>query len=369
MASGLRFRKDGTFTVLQFADVQENPFLNPDTFAFMNAVLDKVKPDFVVYTGDQLKSYALSFLGPNRRSAEENVLRKVLEPVTERGIPFTAVFGNHDEASDFSKEEQYAFYKKLGMVGDEWEGVSGRCNFNIEVLSNDSTPLLRFILFDSGSKLPDGSTAYVTPEQIDRYRMIRDSSPLIPTLAFQHIPIPETYLLAKELTKKQKGSYRGAGSRKRKFYCLPKELIEAGGFMKENFAAPDHNSGEFAAFKEKGEVKGVFFGHDHSNSFVGELDGIKIGYTQGCGFDCYGPGGLRGVRVFEFSEDDPANFKTYTVTKKEISGKRYARPITAYVYSRSPTSVQTAIPFVLKRLAIMAGITAAGIAVLKYRKH
>ena len=189
MASGLRFRKDGTFTVLQFADVQENPFLNPDTFAFMNAVLDKVKPDFVVYTGDQLKSYALSFLGPNRRSAKENVLRKVLEPVTERGIPFTAVFGNHDEASDFSKEEQYAFYKKLGMVGDEWEGVSGRCNFNIEVISNDSTPLLRFILFDSGSKLPDGSTAYVTPEQIDRYRMIRDSSPLIPTLVFQHIPI------------------------------------------------------------------------------------------------------------------------------------------------------------------------------------
>ena len=36
--------------------------------------------------------------------------------------------------------------------------------------------------------------------------------------------------------------------------------------MKESPADPQENSGEFDAFCEKGEVKGLYFGHDHNNA-------------------------------------------------------------------------------------------------------
>ena len=50
----LRFR-DGNFRVLQFADIQEQYRVNPNTLKLMNADLDAAKPDFVVLTGDQIK--------------------------------------------------------------------------------------------------------------------------------------------------------------------------------------------------------------------------------------------------------------------------------------------------------------------------
>ena len=52
----LRFRGDGhgdgTFRVLQMADVQDGPDVDPDTVALIEA-----KPDLVVFTGDQIRGY------------------------------------------------------------------------------------------------------------------------------------------------------------------------------------------------------------------------------------------------------------------------------------------------------------------------
>lgn len=87
-----------------------------------------------------------------------------------------------------------------------------------------------------------------------------------------------------------------------------------------NPADPQINSGEFDAFKEKGEVLGVYFGHDHNNSFNGKVDGIDLGYTQGAGFHVYGPGKDRGVRVIELNKD--STFKTYDLRFKDLVGKK-----------------------------------------------
>ena len=73
------------------------------------------------------------------------------------------------------------------------------------------------------------------------------------------------------------------------------------------------NSGMFNAILERGDVKGVFVGHDHVNDYYGNYYGVLLGYAPGTGFGAYGlPGAdrnrMRGGRVSELTEagDDVA---------------------------------------------------------------
>lgn len=52
----LRFRDDGTFTIVQFADmhIHDDEETNRLTLALVEKVLDEVQPDLVVLTGDTI---------------------------------------------------------------------------------------------------------------------------------------------------------------------------------------------------------------------------------------------------------------------------------------------------------------------------
>ena len=52
---------------MQIADLQEIPAISPDTLKLMNAALDREKPDLVVFTGDQIKGYGITFRGATAR--------------------------------------------------------------------------------------------------------------------------------------------------------------------------------------------------------------------------------------------------------------------------------------------------------------
>ncbi len=60
--------------------------------------------------------------------------------------------------------------------------------------------------------------------------------------------------------------------------------------------------GEFEALKEKGDVLGVYVGHDHKNSYVGKTEDIDVGFTPSAGFNVHGNGKQRGVRCFVLDE-------------------------------------------------------------------
>lgn len=58
------------------------------------------------------------------------------------------------------------------------------------------------------------------------------------------------------------------------------------------------NSGVLQNLVAMGDVKAVFMGHDHSNDFCGNIDGIWFCYGGGFGYHGYGrPGWSRRGRV------------------------------------------------------------------------
>ena len=57
----MRFREDGTFKIMQITDMQEIPAISKDTIALMERAVLEEQPDLVVYTGDQIKGYGVTY--------------------------------------------------------------------------------------------------------------------------------------------------------------------------------------------------------------------------------------------------------------------------------------------------------------------
>lgn len=354
--------KNGNFRIMQIADTQEIPTVSPDTIKLICAALDKAKPDLVVFTGDQIKGYSSFFLGENGRKNAENTIRALIKPLEDRNIPFTMTFGNHDGEAALRKNEQFELYKQSPMFiyGDE-ASEDDKATFCLNI---DDKFLI--YLFDTHSKAADGGYSGVKPEQIDWYRSVRDSyEKVLPSLVFQHIPTPEYFDVIKKVRRFTKGSVRAFGNHKNEFYTLDPYNCGLRDFMKESPAAPFSNVGQIDAFLEKGEVLGVYVGHDHNNSFVANYKGIDLGYTQGAGFNVYGPGLDRGVRIFDIDEN--GKYETKTITFGELCGSKVKNKAKFAVYTYAPTSVSQVVTSV-KEAAVVAAAVAGVIGIIKVIK-
>jgi len=67
----MRFREDGTFKIMQITDMQEIPAISKDTIALMERAVLEEQPDLVVYTGDQIKGYGVTYKGKGLMVREE----------------------------------------------------------------------------------------------------------------------------------------------------------------------------------------------------------------------------------------------------------------------------------------------------------
>lgn len=338
--------KNGKFKIMQITDTQEVFKVNPDTVKLISLALDKEQPDFVVFTGDQIKGYSASFKGDTKRKIT-STLGEIFSPVIERGIPFTATFGNHDNNCSIENSEQMEIYKTFpGFICGNPRSPHDAGTFSLQIKdSNGSNYVFCLYVIDSNSKEKNGTYSPVFKEQVEWYKTERDrlfeiNGKFLPALVFQHIPVPEIFKAIKRVKKGTKGAVEAFYSHSNEFYVLFDETIKNGGFMHESPAAPDRNCGEFEAMKEKGDVLGIFFGHDHINSFVKNVKGIDLGYTQGAGFNVYGPGKERGVRVFELNESDIKQYKTHTVTMNELCNYKPSKPLTEFFFTHTPSSIK-----------------------------
>ncbi len=94
---------DGTFKIMQIADIQEDYPVNPDTIKLISLALDKEKPDLAVLTGDQIQAYSRCYKTDAEKKVKE-VINAFITPLEERNIPFCITFGNHDDDGSVSKD-------------------------------------------------------------------------------------------------------------------------------------------------------------------------------------------------------------------------------------------------------------------------
>ncbi len=358
---------------MQVTDTQEMHRVNSDTVKLITLAVEREKPDLVVFTGDQIKGYSATFKGDTERKITET-LGDIFAPLTQREIPFTATFGNHDRNCGIDNAKQMEIYKRFpGFVFSAGRSEDDKGTFSLLVNNSENTePVFCLYLIDSNSKEKDGAYSPVFKPQVDWYKQERDRiaaehGGYLPALVFQHIPVPEIFEAIKKVPKGTKGAVEAFYSHSNEFYVLNDETLRRGGFMHESPAAPDINNGEFDAMKEKGDVLGIFFGHDHINSFVESVRGIDLGYTQGAGFNVYGPGAKRGVRIFELDENDVKKYKTYTVTMEDLCDYKPAKPLSEFIYTHTPSSIKQ-VEKAAKKLALAAAAAGAVIATVKLLK-
>lgn len=367
----LRFNSDHKFKIMQIADTQEIPAVSPDTLSLINNALDREKPDLVIFTGDQIKGYSKKF--KKDPDIIEKTIDILVEPIVKRNIPFMVTYGNHDAQCGVDNRGQYKFYEKYdNFISGNLRSSEDVGTADIQIYSSvEEKPVFELYIIDSHGKAKDGAGyAPVDKKQIEWYvsrreQLKAENGDYLPSLVFQHIPVPEFFDIIKKVPKGTKGAVPAYGAHENEYFVLNDETLAEGGFMLESPASPDVNTGEFEAMSEKGDVLGIYVGHDHNNSFVVKYKGVDLGYTQGAGFNVYGPGENRGVRIFELNETDPREYKTYTATFKELCGTKIKTPVKEFIYKHAPTSPRAVKPILIK-VGIGIAILVAGFAAYKF---
>lgn len=300
----LRFNENGQFKILQVADMHyangavtrcedvlpsEFPSCSDlNTSAFLTRMIQSEKPDFIVFTGDNI-------YGSDSADAADS-MDAAFAPAIKSKLPWAAVLGNHDQESTMTREELMLYLSvmdysisKVNPLSDnpgdrQRFTVDGFGNYNIEVkgalgseLENKSVFNLYFL--DSGDKSTvPGISGYGWIKE-SQQAWLRDVSALLqdtykrgrapqtdpaPALGFFHIPLYEVRYLG--------------GS----------EIV---GEMQEGVGCASINSGVLSTFVSTGDIKAVFTGHDHVNDFCGKYEGIWLCYGGGFGYHAYGKAG------------------------------------------------------------------------------
>ncbi|CAI8589884.1 unnamed protein product [Vicia faba] len=297
----LRFRSDGTFKILQVADMHygngiltrckdvlasEFEFCSDlNTTRFLKRIIHAESPDFIAFTGDNI-------FEPSSSDAAESLFQ-AFGPAMESRLPWAAILGNHDQESNLNREELMSLISlmdySVSQVNPSDAKIDGFGNYNLRVygalgsmLANSS--VLNLFFLDSGERITyQGLRTYdwIKDSQLHWLRHVshepegqeqdppqsndHDTTPISPpALAFFHIPIPEVRNL---------------------FY---EKIV---GQFQEGVACSRVNSPVLPTLVSMGDVKAVFIGHDHKNDFCGKLDGIWFCYGGGFGYHAYGKTG------------------------------------------------------------------------------
>ncbi|KAG5376162.1 hypothetical protein IGI04_040758 [Brassica rapa subsp. trilocularis] len=296
----LRFRDDGTFKILQVADMHfgmgsitrcrdvadaEYGYCSDlNTTRFLRRMIEAERPDLIAFTGDNI-------FGSSTTDAAESLLQAI-GPAIEYGIPWAAILGNHDQESTMNRAELMTFLSlmdfSLSQINPPLEdgaergalrSIDGFGNYRLRVYGAPGSVLSNSTVFDlffldSGDRdtvqgrrtygwIKDSQLSWLqdASKQGLKQNMGNVPSNPDPALAFFHIPIPEV----------------------RDLWYTP--FI---GQFQEGVACSIVQSGVLNTFLSMGNVKAAFIGHDHVNDFCGNLKGVWFCYGGGFGYHAYG---------------------------------------------------------------------------------
>lgn len=370
----LRF-KNGKFKIMLIGDLHESYDMYSDNAAnkaddmnnLLTKAVEQLNPDLVVYLGDNA--------GADNEMQMRSVISRILYPVSVRDIPFAVVFGNHDRECAVSLKDQTRLYNEHDncYMYNADDSLTGYGNYNILIKSSKfDDDIFNLWFMDSNNLAEDQELSYydwVHEDQIEWYKKTalklkeNNDGKVIPALLFQHIPVPEEYDLLREAKPYEKlDSVPGHLKWADKNYVL-KDTVE--GYLGEGPCTPCVNSGQFAAWKEIGDIIGAFFGHDHMNDFAGYVDGIMLAQSKTAGFRPYTDGCRSGVRLITLDENDLQNINTRMYHFKQFGLKsKSLSPYMEHVTDRQDTKLKVAGTV----LGTAAAITTAAVAVNKIAK-
>ena len=315
----LRF-KNGRFRVLMMSDLHGGPGGSPQLYDAVEATVAHTLPDLVVVDGDT--SWATD------EKSQKEYLATLTEPFEKRGIPWCHIFGNHDHGympNEVSETVFESFPHCVNKRGDP--EITGVSNYVLPVMSGDGTkPVFNVWALDSGDNMREFRARWGLPEDFRPvmpnyiyegrdYNSVSFDQQMwywqaslalekyagakVPGIMIMHIPIPEFKTVA-----------------------LNREACGYRGNQGESVGCGELNTGLFATALQRGDIRGIYAGHDHFNDFSGTYCGIELGYDGGMDYDCYVCDEVRGARVFDIDENDPANYKTYLVKIRDIMGAK-----------------------------------------------
>lgn len=309
----LQFDENGEFKILQFADMQDGWPMKSITKDLMRKCIETQNPDLIVLSGDNINSTA-----GESAFMYKLAIAEYMDIFEEYGIPVAAVFGNHDAEGDITRAQQMEVYEQydcfVGCAGEEFNNDTCGTYYVPVYSSTDANDMVfNLWMIDSGDYNTEndlGGYAAVTKAQIEWYVKTEkelaaaNGGEVVPSILFQHIVVPEIFdaLVPAD-------AETGTCTNGSKYYKLPEG---AKGKLPEYPCPPDYNNGEFDALYENGKVLGIFFGHDHLNTYEVEYKGIMLCNTPGVGFASYN-GADNGARVITINENNTDTFETEVI--------------------------------------------------------
>ncbi|MCR5490788.1 MAG: metallophosphoesterase [Bacilli bacterium] len=286
------------FRILQLTDTHLGD--KDDTqlhYKFMDLTIAEAKPNLIAVTGD-----LFTF-------ASKGTALEFFRYLDGHKIPWTVIFGNHDEQCYFSIDwltgqlNNYGSYCLFKDIQDD--GVQGNCNFAINLMKGGKVH--EQLIFMDSNRYYYGSYFgydYFKQNQIDWYADLVDDTTaknggVVPSLMFYHIPLPEV-----------NDAWAAAEAN-------PSANVN-GGTQGEDPCNPKYNSGFFDVIEEKGSTKGMYFGHDHVNNYIVNYHGIDFGYGVKATDRVYYSDTLLGGRVITVKDNNTMFYQDYYHTYSEV---------------------------------------------------
>ncbi len=320
MKKELRF-KNGKFRVLCFSDSHGIKDFDKRIVRDIDAIAEGTKPDLVLFLGDNVWCD-----GAENEETLRSFMTAVTKPLTERGIPWAHVFGNHDMERGFLTKDQQPVYESIeGCLSEAGpEEISGIGNWVLEIKSENSDKTVYNIWgLDSGRGIGEFLSYCGLPAD---GKLAKLPDPLHVSAGYDSVKFDQQmwyWNKSVEMEKKYGGKVPACMVMHMAFpeYCLLyKNVAETqfSGTHRESVGSGPVNTGIFATLVQRGDVKTVVVGHDHINDCEGTYLGIKLTYDGGIGYDGYCHGDLRGGRIIDITEKDPWNVDTYMVRSSDF---------------------------------------------------
>jgi hypothetical protein len=300
------FPPEGPFKILQFTDLHlgNRPEKDALTYALVEDMVNDQAPDLLVFTGD---------IFTKDEAFQPTLIAEACRRIDAFKTPWAFCMGNHEgtHGQDGVRAQKAAFMVSQSqylLFDSGPKDVYGIGNYAIS-LKKHGKPAWTVFLLDSNDftfhmirGVPSRVHDAIRPDQIAWFQQtadtVRNLHGPVPAVAFFHVPVPEFIDAA----------------------MFEPYLGDRG----QKVTTPPLNTGFFAAALAQRDLRAMFVGHDHTNSFCADVLGIPLAYGRCSGYGCNAPAQFpRGARVILLSPDE--SLETYPLLHRPKQ-ERGSRP-------------------------------------------